>query len=314
MAEKREPLREVNFCCTVKTCRTKFAAVPLRVEGDDDAPWHPWRYIGQCPDCGAECAQASWERAALKAWSHATGPTSTEGRARSAANLAGHPTPEESQRIRFNALKHGLNARVASYFPPRPGRYAECGTCQYNQDEQGRAYCRSQPACVQQAQLWMRMHAAFEQRRPELLNEIHADQQATLVSMVHQIMRQILAEGLTIRAPKYTADGEVIDFVDEDGARKIIWDVSAHPLLKALGELLSRNNLSLADMGMTAKVVDAEPEEMGQLAGTGDRQALTAYAERQAQAVENLASVMAEANALRRRDPVLIEHQAQERS
>ena len=113
MSDWSAQLLKVNFRCSV--CRHPFLAVPDLIEPDPHREHHPYRYFGDCPKCKAERQpQAIWERALMKAHQMSTGPKSAEGKAATAANLAGHPTPDEALRTRFNAMKHGMNAKVAS--------------------------------------------------------------------------------------------------------------------------------------------------------------------------------------------------------
>lgn len=302
------PLGEVTFRCA---CRRTFSAVPARVEYFPERDWHPYDYAAECPECGAEARPAHWWLALLKGWQNATGPKTPEGIAATAANLAGHPTPEEALRTRFNAMKHGLSAKTATYFPSRPGGYAFCAGCDVDHD-----YCRSQPACTKQTRLFMKHHAAFEQRKPEHLRGVYADLQAALFAVVQQILQTIIADGVKIEAPQYiNYEGEVIFVRYTDpvtGETQVIKDIQAHPLFKPLGELLSRNNLSLADMGMTQKVIDDEEQEFGRLQSQQQsREALTDFAQRQAKALEDLGGLLERANANRERDPILVEYQQQ---
>lgn len=262
--------------------------------------------------CHEEAAQAPWEKALLKAWQNATGPRTEAGKAATAANLEGHPTPEEALRTRFNGMKHGLSAKTAMYFPAKPDKYPLCGTCDIDRD-----WCAAQPACVKQTQNFMLHHAAFETRNPKHLQGLYAGFQAALFSVVQQILQQIIADGAKLVAPQWYVDKEsgrlvIADYLDSDGNRRIIEDVSAHPLFKPLGELLSRNNLSLSDMGMTAKVIEEEEASMGRLESQNTaREALTDFAQRTSKAVEDLRGLMSRASSERDRDPILIEYQQQ---
>lgn len=303
------PLDEVTFRCG--PCRRTFSGPPARVEDKSDRDWHPFEYVASCPHCGEEVMAAHWWLALLKGWQTATGPRTDAGKAATAANLEGHPTPEESLRTRFNAMKHGLSAKTATYFPAIPGKYSFCSGCDVDW-----GYCATQPACIKQTQLFMQHHAAFEQRNPKHLSGIYADLQAALFAVLQQILQTIIADGVKIEAPQYiNYEGQVI-FVEYTnpvtGAREVIKDIQAHPLFKPLGELLSRNNLSLADMGMTQKVIDDEEQEFGRLqAQEQSREVLAEFAQRQAKAIEDLGGLMSRANAARDRDPILIEHQQQ---
>lgn len=307
------PRGEVTFQC--RECRRTFDAAPARVEDDPAAEHHPFRYFAACPGCDAEVQQAPWDRALQKAWVNATGPTSAEGKAAVAANLEGHPTPDETLRTRFNAMKNGLHARTAKYFPAKPDGYAFCGQCDVN-----RAYCREQPACVRQTEIFMLHHAAFEQKDPKALKGLYADLQAAIFSVIQQILQTIMSDGATLHTPEYYTDkdGRVViaEFLELRegqkgyGTMKTITNIERHPLFQPLGELLSRNNMSLADMGMTVKVIEAQQDDdMGNLSDKGQPpEALEDFRRRQEAAVAELAGKMDRGRAARDRDPVLLEY------
>lgn len=306
---RSQPLSEVTFRCGV--CRNVFSCAPEVVEDDPAREHHPWAYFATCA-CGARAEQAYWERSLLKAWANATGPKTTEGLAATAKNLEGHPTPEEALRTRFNGMKHGLAARTATYFPAKPDGYDFCRRCDIDRD-----WCADQPACSKQTQLFMLHHAAFETRNPKHLTGIYADLQGAVMAVIQQIVQTIIADGVKTQTPAsyLNKDGEIVvaEYVDESGTRRILMrEVQAHPLFKPLGELLSRNNLSLSDMGMTAKVIEEEQEEMGRLQVQDDtRQALTDFSRQQAASLDALREMMERAQANRKSDPILIEYQQQ---
>ena len=245
-----QSLDTVVFRCTA--CKHTFECAPQTVLDAPEYEWHPFAYQAACPKCGETCAQAAWHRNLMKGWANATGPKTAEGKAAVRKNLEGHPTPEETRRTRFNALKHGMNARTATYFPAKPDGYPACRTCTVD-----REYCRSQPACVKQTQLFMLHHAAFEQRDPRYLTEIYADMQAAITAIVQQILQTIVADGVVLRAPAWKVDqeGNVVigEYLDRaSGEMKVIYEVHSHPLIRSLQDFLSKNGLSLADMGMTS--------------------------------------------------------------
>lgn len=302
-----KPRDTVNFYCG--SCRITFDVRPLRVEDDASQAHHPFRYIGKCPDCGAEVGQAPWDKALQKAWQNATGPKTAEGRAAAARNLEGHPTAEEAQRTRFNALKHGLHARTATYFPAKPDGYPFCASCDVN-----RVHCAAQPACIKRTELFMLHHAAFEQGDPERLQGLHADFQAAVFAVLQQIIQTIIADGVQRELPEYykDKDGEIVvaEFTNDHGERKILMrEIAAHPLFKPLGELLSRNNLSLADMGMTAKAIGDREEAMGRLAADSiTREALLDFQARQNDQLKSIAGMIQRSQANAAQDPALIEY------
>lgn len=304
-----KPLAEVTFRC--KPCAKAWKGVPARIEDWPDDPLHPWRYFAPCPSCAAEAEQAGFERGLIRAWRSATGPKTAEGIAATAKNLEGHPTPEEALRTRFNRMKHGLNARVATYFPAKPDGYAFCSSCKVERD-----FCAEQPACLHQTQHFMLHHAAFEQRNPKHLQGIYADFHGALMATVSECLRRIIGEGVTLSTPKTYVDKEgqclVVEYLDQAGNRQMVYDVVAHPLFKPVGELISRVGLSLSDMGMTARQSVEDDEALGKLQAEGEqRQTIQDFANRQAVAIEGLAEVLRKSQQRQAADPVLIEHRAQ---
>lgn len=308
--DRSKPQSEITFLCKQPTCCRQFKAEPGRVVDAPEQEHHPFEYFANCPSCGTECEQVYWERNAMKAWVKATGPRTEEGKAATAANLDGHPTKEEALRTRFNAMKHGLNARTANYFPAKPDGYAFCSGCDVD-----RTYCKSQPACVKQTEIFMLHHAAFEQRNPKHLMGIYADLQASVFAVIQQILRTIVADGVKIEAPQYYVDKEtnrliIAEYIDEDGQRRIIKDIEAHPLFRPLGEMMSRTGLTLSDMGMTQKVVEAEEDKLGRLEGDQqERESMMAYRDRQMALLGTIAEKVQRANQLTNSDPKLIEYQ-----
>lgn len=308
-----QPLETVTFACPA--CRASgrakvFKAAPSRVEDIPDDPVHPWRYFGAC-ECGAECEQAPFERGLIRAWRGATGPRTQEGKAASAKNLEGHPTPEEALRTRFNGMKHGLNARTAAYFPAKPDGYAFCATCEID-----REYCRTQPACEKQTRLFMLHRAAFEQRNPKLLMGIYADFHSALMGTIQQILQTIIAEGVTIRSPKTYVDKDgrclVVEYYDEQGRRCVVEDIEAHPLFFPLGQLISRTGISLADLGMSGRSLEEEAPLPGQLQGASKGvEAIEDFARKQSAALEALGGLMQRAREKTITDPVLVEFKDQ---
>lgn len=302
--DHRSKLAEVTFRCSYDG---PFKAAPDRVDPDPADDVHPWRYFAACPRCGEECAQAHWERSLLKAWQSATGPKTEEGKAAAAENLVGHPTKEESLRTRFNAMKHGASAKVATYFPAKPGKYALCKTCDVDP-----FWCADQPCCVKQTQNFMLHHAAFEQRKPGVLTGLYSEMQAAIYSILQQIIMTIIQDGVKLERPVFHFDENgclsLGKYVDENGQPQMLMDVTAHPLLKPLTDFLSKNNMSLADMGMTNKVIEAEDLMPGQIANTaGPAISDDEYKRRQLAALEGLAGKMQRANHLTAQDPILME-------
>ncbi|WP_233869264.1 hypothetical protein [Paraburkholderia adhaesiva] len=151
-------------------------------------------------------------------------------------------------------------------------------------------------------------HAAFDQKRPEVLGSMYADFQASLMAILQQLVQTVIADGVKISRPCFDFDKEggfhLAEYM-EDGEMKRIMEISAHPLLKPLADLLSKNNLSLSDMGMTMRTAEDEPRLLGQLQTDAAPQLTDAqYRERQLSAIESLREKMSRARARVESDPV----------
>jgi hypothetical protein len=299
-------------------CRHTWESAPDLVEPDDapGAAHHPFRYFGHCPSCGAQNQpQAPWERSLLKAHQRATGPRTPEGVAATSANLKGHPTPEEALRTRFNGMKHGLNARVARYFPAKPDGYAFCAGCDVDRD-----WCAAQPACVKQTELFMLHTAAFEQKDPRVLSRVHADMHAALVASLQMCLQAVLGDGVVIKTPKVQLDSKgvpvTLSYTDSAGQEHFIYEYSANPAFKPIADLVTRLGLSLGDLGMTQKAKDDDDEHLrGRLHGAHTAtlpEDLGGFMGRMMASMEKLDGAMKAARAAAAADPVLIEHQAQQ--
>lgn len=312
MGRLRDRLADVRFKCP--GCLERWEAAPERVVDAPADTWHPWQYFATCPVCGTEAHQEPTERALLKAWAHATGPATPEGRARcrdAGTEAAQKPRdPSVLARTRFNGLKHGLSARVATFYPARPGRYPHCNGCPHL------AECgTTSDACLRRTELFLKHHVAFETKNPDLLTDLNAELHANLRAMLDDMILGVIADGSVLKSPEWYLDKEgcfhLAGYVDEaSGQRRIIQKVEAHPLLKHIKDLVQAAGLSLTDLAMTPKV-KAEAEEIsGQLAGQRvSQENLLDYQRRRTEALEQLSGLISAARADAARDPVLIEHQ-----
>jgi len=296
-AKPVSPALEITFRCAA--CSHTFSEPPGRVEDAPEKTWHPYEYFADCPICTDEVEQVAWEKNLFKAHSKATGPTTFEGKRIAAANLDGHPTPEESKRTRFNALKHGASAKTAMYFPARPGSYPQCETCDVDHD-----YCATQTACIRRTELMMRYLSAVETGDVSVLSEIHAVNQASLVSVFQDILLTIVKDGVSLRHNVYAFD-------KEGGYHEgTIQEVKAHPLLKPMLEFLSRNNMSMADLNLTPKVQIDQGIELGKVSQEQeDRDSANELRERQNKMLEDLSGMIERSKQRVRQDPVYVEYQ-----
>ncbi|MFN2288667.1 MAG: hypothetical protein ABR578_10090 [Chromatocurvus sp.] len=274
--DRSNPLAEVAFVCG--GCRYRFEGPPGRVESCPDQPWHPHRYLAECPECGAEAEQAAWQRSLLKAWANATGPRTAEGLARTAENLEGHPTPDEAKLTRFNAMKHGLFARTAKYFPAKPGSYPHCETCEH----MATLACIPQRACLKRAELLLQHEVAFETGDPGLLTGMRAGTQAMIQALIDDMLLTIAMDGgPRIKSPEWYSDKDggfhLAQFRDFAGELQQIYKLEAHPLLKHLIDYLAKNSMTLADLEMTPKARDEQDALRGYLDKEKEGQSSTDY-------------------------------------
>jgi len=300
-------LNLVNFKCD---CGARFEAEPAEVVDCPEKHWHPFSYFTVCPDCGnPETPQVYWEINRLKANFYATGPKTEAGKAASAANLEGHPTPEEAQLTRFNALKHGAYASTASYFPPRPGGYEQCAGCQYLENRD----CVPARACLSRLDLFLKVQVAHETGNPGMLTSIMADHQAGVLSIISEMIRSIAANGVQFDAPVWHGDKEGgIHFVETHGPDGVLYPVMEHtanPLLRILADFLAKNHMTLADLNMTPKGQQDGELLSGYLdAEEDDKADLMEFQQRQTAALEKVQQMIERSQTQTRRDPILIEH------
>lgn len=247
----------------------------------------------------------------MKAHAYATGPKTDAGKAASAANLEGHPTPEEAKLTRFNGMKHGLYARTATYFPAKPGKYARCESCEHLPT----GACLVPPrACLKRHELLLRHQIAFETQDPDLLLQIRSDTQAAIQGIIDDMILAIAQDGgPRIQEVSWYSDKEggfhLAQWIDDDGKPHQIHELKAHPLLKPLMEFISKNAMTLADLEMTPKAKDDQAMMEGYLDQQGERSdTLLEYQERQAKALEHVQGLITRSQERLAHDPVLIEH------
>ncbi len=249
----------------------EFEASPDRVEDKPEWDWHPFEYFCKCPECDQVAEQHSRYRGLLKAHARATGPKTTEGKAMSAANLKGHPTPEEALKTRFNAVTHGQDAKVANYYPAKPGKYPRCEHCDYYGNdciEKPPANHKNPLACLSKVELFMQHTMAFESGDAGMLTGMRANMQAGISSIMDDIILAIAQRGVEIVTPQWKVNPQtggvvIAKYLNGETEKMVtIEDVRANPLLKTLMEIITKNNLSLQDMNMTLKV-QSDNEFMG---------------------------------------------------
>lgn len=305
LSKYRDRQTAVRFRCS---CGFEFESEPDRTENAPDRG-HPFAYFAFCEQCSAEASQVPWEIGMMSRWARATGPKSLEGKAKTSANLEGHST----DRTRFNAMKHGLAARTAKFFPAKPGKYPHCETCNIPHD-----HCAVQPACLKRTELFMRHHLASEYQDPDLLREIQSDVQAGVSAVLEDMLVAIVSKGVLQETPEFgfDKDGEtnVASYIDPvTGEKKLIKKLSANPLLKVLAEFLTKNNMSLADLNLTQKIKADTEIQMGHLSREDvDREDTKLHRQRQTELMEVLKQQIGRSQQRVSTDPVLAEYNSED--
>jgi len=305
MGRLRDQLDDVRFHCF--ECDQRFDAKPVRIEDAPEDPWHPWNYFGRCPYCHREVPQEGRHRHLLKMWAGASGPKTEEGKAIASGNLK--HGPEQTRRTRFNALKHGLNARTATYWPARPGAYSHCNGCEYRDN-----ICITAVACQKRTELFLQHHIAFETGDPRLLNDLNADLHSNLRAIINDMILAVIADGARLKTPQWYYDKDGVFHwargVDPDTGQEIqLHEINEHPLIKRIGELVTRIGLSLSDMEMTPKAQSEEDALRGFVTQQGaTSETMLEFQERQTKSLEMLGDLIQRSRANVARDPVLLEH------
>jgi len=298
-------LHAVTFKCS--PCSNTFNISPSRVEDAPDRDWHPWRYFAKCSGCGEEVGQLPTQVALMASFGKHTGPKTKAGKIASAKNIEGHPTPEEAQRTRFNAMKHGLNARVAMFFPSKPGSYDQCESCDISY-----AVCKAEPACMRQTELFMRHRIAVEHGDATMLNDLNADTQANLRAIMDNIILSVLNKGVAIETPSWYHDKDggfhLAEYMGDGGEMVQLTELAAHPLLKFMMEMVSKNSLSLSDLALTPKVA-SEDEDLKGFLDVNKTQGATAldYQRKSADQMDKLLSLIDGNKPSPNREPITID-------
>lgn len=280
----------IQFHCTRKTggCGARFTTFDYESHPYPEREWHPYNHVATCTKCGNHAEQASHQ---LAAWRSAVVGKSPEGLAAiSAAQRERDPASYAASR--FNALTHGATAETAKFYPARPGHYDQCNHCEFLTDGCGSAFQH----CAKRTELFVQFAIAQEEGDGTLLGRLMASTQAGLMAITTDMMRSIAQRGVEIETPVYSRGEngiEVATYTDKDGKERPITKIEAHPLLFPLITFISKNNLTLGDMGLRP----ADKEEQAALKGfldakDSDRETLAEATRTQQDIVNNLLRVV----------------------
>lgn len=317
---RRDALSEVPFYCS--DCKHGFEAEPSRVVDAPELTWNPYDYFAVCPQCDREVGEASWSRALRIAHGKSTGPRTPEGLAATSKNLEGHPTPEEALRTRFNGMRNGAHARVATYFPAKPGKYPICESCEYLNngcnDEFNRMPGHKNPvACLKRTELFMQHHIAWETQDPKMLLGLQSELHSMMHAIITDMLMAIAQDGVALRTPEwyYDKDGgfHLAEYADREDpqVKHLIYKIEAHPLLKPLTQMMASMGMTLPDSNMTVRSQEDAETIRGYVdAEEDDREHAKVTRERAAGALENLQDLIKRSQHRQAQDPVLQEFES----
>lgn len=307
-----DPKERLTFLC--RRCRFKWSGAPVTITPDDTNEYHPFIYTATCERCGnEEVKPIGWEYNLEKAHALATGPRTIEGRKRiSESTRERMKDPAITNKTRFNALKHGAYAKVANYYPARPGHYAACSTCDRLDNVCGQDGIE---VCLKKAELFMRHHHAFDTGDPALLSEDNASLQANVRAIADEMILTIINDGVRVKKPVMhnTPGGSIhVSVKNEEGIDEFLYDLQAHPLIGPFMALLSRNHLTMQDMNMTPRKEDLEDENLG-FVSEEEMQTidLQEWLNKEEEALNNLAEMIERSKEITEKDPLVLEHKAE---
>lgn len=310
MKKDKLPQKQLGFKC--HPCDAGFKSSDYRTEPKDGGTL-PYDFYAPCPLCDKDSPLAFWQVGQLKIFFNGDkpGPKTPEGIAAVTKNLEGHPTPAEAKITRMNAMVHGLHSTQIHTFPARPGKYPECQGCELNQKQAlADGTCKDNKICTKKTELMLMFLHAFDSSDPKALNDHHAIQQAKIHHIFDGMLNNIIQDGDTLKRPfgGFNKDGEfrpAFD-TDHDGNKIPIMEITTHPTLKPMIELLQKNNLSLSDLGMTNKVQEDQEISRGFLEDSGVAQETIAdFMKRSDQLLGSLSQHRDNAEQLTKSDPAL---------
>lgn len=292
------------FHC-LKPCSTRFEAEP-----QTDAQG---AFFAPCPTCAQSAKQAAWQRNLMATIGKQTGPVTTQGKANSASNLAGYPTPAQTQVTRFNAVQSGVFAKTATTYPAKPGKYAECKLCEhFDETTPDSSACKPHNACLKKTEIYLLNHIAQETQNPEVLRPLMANFQAGIMSVIQSMLVDVAQNGVVHESPKmwFDKDKSVFiqqDYVDSSGAVKTIIERTANPVLKMLMEFLHKNGMTLSDLALTPKVQEEHSIMGGYTKGDITPEDMAETRKRQLKQLDDFKKLSEAAASNRSQDPTLIE-------
>lgn len=281
---------DIRFHCTRGSggCGARFSTSDYQTTEYPEQDFHPYQHTASCPRCGEDVHPAAHQ---LAAWKSASLPMSLESRAKiSAAQKARDPASYAISKS--NRMITGANAKVLKAWPAKPGVYAECEMCEFLNNG-----CKVDfQHCADKTDLYVKFLMAQETGNSAFIGQEMAATQAGMAAITASMIRSLAQKGVTLEVPVYTKTEngiEVVTYTDEDGKTRTITRIEANPLLPHLINYVSKNNLTLGDMGLTPKVKEEQRQLQGYLdSKEADRETQLDAINAQQRMVQNLLRVV----------------------
>lgn len=268
------------------TCRHRFSSIEYREHDLPEREEHPYDYDADCPICGKLAKFNEIQLNLFKGLDATRHPRSGQAleNIRKAAKL------KDTSMSRFNALTHGLSARVARIFPAKEGKYAQCDACEYFNNGCGQV----STACLKRTELFLQVEIATETKNATMLNRLMSDNQAGLIAIQADMMAEVAQSGVVIHDPVHYVDKETgktklaMVINEKTGKEELLTEIREHPLLRRIIEFTQKNGQTLADMGLTARQQEEERtlkgfiEDRDDDSGAEARERQALFAQRQA--------------------------------
>ena len=253
----------IKFHCSLKNggCGWRFESNNYRNEPYLEREWHPWRHLADCPHCGEEAEQASQQ---IASWRAAYVGKSPAVKAKiSEANKDRDPASYAVSR--FNAITHGMSAETAKFYPARPGKYDQCEGCEFLNDGCGTSSLKH---CAKRTELFVQFNLAMEEGNSGMLGRLMASNQAALHALLGDMMRAVAKRGVELESPEFsfnklTGKVDLAEWEDEEGNKRIITKIEAHPLLPHIINYFHKNGSTLADLSLTPAAAKEEERLQG---------------------------------------------------
>jgi hypothetical protein len=263
-------------------------------------------YVAACPQCGEAGAELWYMRNVRLTIGKKTGPVTEAGKAKCAMNPY------------LTGSSYATGAIPRNVPPAKPGKYAECESCQDLADckdevERAKGTCRY-VACHRISEVIAKYRNAHLTGDPESLRLQAADNQANMQRVMNQCFKAIFDNDVYIESvvvsngqPVYVLDGEKAVPLTE---KKI------NPAINESIKILEKMGFGLADWTLTPKSKEAKAAFEGYLAGRAAEKGVSAdeFLEQHKKDMQAMHAALERGNAAMQNDETLQEAQAEEQS